>query len=85
MEDLVGDKGYKRIGTERQLQKSWKDILEKSQTHIPQSTSYLRSTVRKMPDEYQRWGIVDEETVVQKYDLEEEIYALDQWTKENKN
>ena len=35
------------------------------------------STVRKMFDKDQQWGIVDEETVVRKYDFEEEIYALD--------
>ena len=29
-----------------------------------------------MLDKDQRWGIVDEETVVDKYDFKEEIYAL---------
>ena len=34
------------------------------------------SMVRKTPDENQWWGIVDEETMVWKYDFKEEIYAL---------
>ena len=37
-----------------------------------------------MPDEDQRWGIVDEETMVRKYDFGEEIYALDRQTGETK-
>ena len=32
--------------------------------------------VRKNPDKYQWWEIIDEETMVRKYDFEEEIYVL---------
>ena len=78
MEDPIGDQRCRTIGAERQLRKSRKDILEKSQTRIPQSVSYLKSTVTKTPNEDQRWGIVDKETMAQKYDFEEESYALDQ-------
>ena len=43
------------------------------------------STVRKTLDEDQRWGIVDKETMVRKYDFEGEIYVLDRQTKETQN
>ena len=73
------------IGVEIQLQKSRKGILKKSQTRIPQSASYLISTVRKTPDEDQWWGIIDEEIMVWKYDFEEEICVLDPRTGESQN
>ena len=38
-----------------------------------------------MTDEDQRWGIVDEETMVRKYDFEEEISVLDRRTGESQN
>ena len=73
------------IGAERKMWRLQKYILEKSQTRIPQSASYLISTVRKTPNEDQRWGIVDEETVVWKYDFNGEIYVLDRRTEETQN
>ena len=67
---------------ERSLQKGKSG---QSTSRILQSTSYLRSTVRKMLDEDQRWGIIDEEIVVQKYNFEGEIYVLDRRTGETQN
>ena len=43
---------------------------------------YVISTNLRDSKLYQQWGIIDEETVVQKYDFEEEIYELDQWSRE---
>ena len=46
-----------------------------SNVDFPISTTQ-RSMVRKNPDKDQRWGIVDEETLVQKCNFEGEIYEL---------
>ena len=41
--------------------------------------------IKEKPDENQRWGIVDEENVVRKYDFEGEMYVLDRRSRETQN
>ena len=43
---------------------------------------YVISTDQRESKLDQRWGIIDEETMVWKYNFEEEIYALDRWSEE---
>ena len=58
MEEPTEDQRCEIIGAKRQPWKSRKDILEKSQTHILQSASYLRSTITEEPAGDQRCGTI---------------------------
>ena len=88
-EEPAGDQWCRSIATERRLQKDncRKQKIKILKSWVPAShkPQNRRSTVRKTSNEYQRWGIIDEEIMVQKYDFEEEIYVLDRRTGESQN